>query len=101
MSVTPEPAGGTPLPDQYEIRLAGHLSRRWKTTFDGFHLLRDSDGTTVLSGPVVDQSALHGVLRKVRDLGVPLISVTRVRDGQQTVARTEFGQPSTDEIAPA
>jgi len=64
--------GGT-----YEIRLKGHLESRWADWFDGLTLTQQSDGTTVLSGSVVDQAALHGLLAKVRDLGVPLIAVRR------------------------
>ena len=63
---------------RYEIRLTGHLPPRWSTWFDGMCLTREADGTTVLRGPVVDQTALHGVLQKVRDLGLPLVSVTRL-----------------------
>ena len=63
-------------PDRYEIRVKGHLPDRWDTWFDGMTLTRRADGTTVLGGPVADQSALHGLLRKVSDLGLPLLSVT-------------------------
>ena len=65
-------------PGEYEIRLAGHLHPRWAAWFDGMSLTHDSDGTTVLSGPVVDQAALHGLLQRVRDVGLPLVSVTRI-----------------------
>ncbi len=61
---------------RYEIQLKGQLAPRWDAWFDGFTLTRPGDGTTVLSGFVIDQAALYGVLRKVADLGVPLISVT-------------------------
>ena len=61
----------------YEIRLKGHLEPRWADWFDGLSLTQESDGTTVLSGSVVDQAALHGLLGKVRDLGLPLIAVRR------------------------
>jgi hypothetical protein len=61
----------------YEIRLKGHLNARWADWFDGLSLTQESDGTTVLSGSVVDQAALHGLLGKVRDLGLPLIAVQR------------------------
>ena len=61
----------------YEIRLEGHLNARWADWFDGLSLTQESDGTTVLSGSVVDQAALHGLLGKVRDLGLPLIAVQR------------------------
>ena len=66
----------SPEPGQYEIRLDGRLHSRWAAWFDGMRLINESDGTTVLSGPVVDQAALHGLLQKVRDVGLPLISVT-------------------------
>ena len=62
---------------RYEIRLQGHLGTRWAEWFDGLSLSNDSNGTTLLVGPVTDQAALHGLLQKVRDLGVPLISVTQ------------------------
>lgn len=62
----------------YEIRLKGHLDSRWAAWFDGLSLTHDSDGTTVISGPVVDQAALHGLLHKVRDIGIPLLSITQV-----------------------
>ena len=63
---------------QYEIRLKGHLEARWAAWFGGVILTQESDGTTVIRGPVIDQAALHGLLSKVRDLGLPLIAVTRV-----------------------
>jgi hypothetical protein len=67
-------------PDRYEIRVRGHLADRWAAWFDGMTLTRQADGTTVLGGPVADQSALHGLLRKVSDLGLPLVSVTPTPD---------------------
>ena len=67
---------------QYEIRLDGHLDQRWAAWFDGLTLTRRSDGTTVLRGPVVDQAALHGLLQKVRDLGLLLVSVAQVEPDQ-------------------
>ena len=59
----------------YEIRLRGRLDPRWAAWFDGMTLTTADDGTTALRGPVTDQAALHGLLQKVRDLGVPLLSV--------------------------
>ena len=67
----------TPM-STYEIRLEGRLDDRWTTWFDGLALTHDSDGTTTLRGDVVDQAALHGLLQKLRDLGIPLISLTPV-----------------------
>lgn len=63
---------------QYDIRVKGHLDTRWAAWFGGLILTNDGDGTTVIRGPVVDQAALHGLLQKLRDMGVPLISVTQV-----------------------
>lgn len=72
------PAGRPDGPPRYEIRLKGHLEIRWAAWFDGLNLTNESDGTTALRGPVVDQAALHGLLQKLRDTGLPLLSVTRV-----------------------
>ena len=69
-------------PGRYEIRLKGHLDERWAERFEGLTLSHDSDGTTILAGLVVDQAALHGVLRKVRDLGMPLLSVVHIGPDQ-------------------
>ena len=66
--------------ESYEIRVKGHLNARWADWFDGLTLTQESDGTTVLSGSVMDQAALHGLLGKVRDLGLPLIAVHRRTD---------------------
>jgi hypothetical protein len=63
---------------RYEIRLQGHLHARWTAWFDGLTVINESDGTTLLRGDVVDQAALHGLLRKLADLGLPLLSVTQV-----------------------
>lgn len=66
----------------YQIRLKGHLDARWAAWFDGLTVRHESDGTTVLCGPIADQSALHGLLQRVRDLGLPLVSVTQVEADQ-------------------
>jgi hypothetical protein len=66
----------------YEIRLKGHLGARWTDRFEGMSITHESDGTTILSGLVVDQAALHGLLRKVRDLGLTLISVFQIDSKQ-------------------
>ncbi len=62
----------------YEIRLTGYLDDRWADWFDGLTITRDASGDTLLTGPVADQAALHGELRRVRDLGIPLVSVARI-----------------------
>src|ERR1043166_5221044 len=59
----------------YQIRLKGHLGRHWTDWFDGLTITLEDNGETLLTGPVVDQAALHGLLRKVRDLGMPLLSI--------------------------
>jgi hypothetical protein len=69
-------------PGLYEIRIKGHLDDRWAAWFGGLTLTLEDNGDTLLTGPVVDQAALHGLLRKVRDLGMPLISVIRLQPGQ-------------------
>jgi hypothetical protein len=74
-------------PGWYEIRLAGHLASRWAARFDGMTLTRQADGTTVLAGRVVDQAALHGHLLTVRDLGLPLLSVTQVDPSPTTSSK--------------
>ena len=72
------------MDEPYEIRLQGHLDARWATWFDGLDLTNESDGTTVISGPVADQAALHGLLRKVRDTGLPLLSIQHASKGRAT-----------------
>lgn len=73
-TLTPDGSGA----GRYEIRLTGHLDAHWTAWFDGLTLSSGSNGTTVISGQVVDQAALHGLLQRVRDLGLPLVSVRRV-----------------------
>jgi hypothetical protein len=63
----------------YRIRVKGHLGPQWTDWFGGMTITLEDDGETLLTGPVVDQAALHGLLGKVRDLGMPLISATRLK----------------------
>ena len=62
----------------YQIRLKGHLSHQWADWLEGLTITLDEDGDTILTGPVFDQAALHGILKKVRDLAIPLLSVNSV-----------------------
>jgi hypothetical protein len=85
----------TPAPDRseagrYEIRLAGHLDARWTDWFDGMAVTCPKDGTTVIAGQVADQAALHGVLQRVRDLGLPLLSVERVDHDSDSINDKEI-----------
>ncbi len=68
-------------PTVYQIRIKGHLGRQWTDWFGGLSITLEDNGDTVLTGPVVDQAALHGLLKKVRDLGMTLLSVNRVKPG--------------------
>lgn len=77
---------------RYEIRLVGHLDDCWADWFDGLTIIREGNGDTLLTGPVADQAALHGVLKKVRDLGMPLISVARNTDADHDHANKETNQ---------
>jgi hypothetical protein len=79
---------------QYEIRVQGHLGSRWVAWFDGLELTTEPDGTTVLRGPVVDQSSLHGLLQKLRDLAIPLVSLTRLPSAEPAEGPDVRTQPS-------
>lgn len=70
-------------PVVYEIRIAGHLSSQWSEWFAGLTVTLDADGTTRLSGPVIDQAALYGLLKKVRDTGLTLIAVNQISSKQE------------------
>jgi hypothetical protein len=77
MTHRPPPTADAAEPGRYEIRLGGRLDERWAGWFDGMTVADAGDGTTVIRGAVPDQAALHGLLQRVRDLGLSLISVTR------------------------
>ena len=74
----------------YEIRIKGHLDDRWSDWFEGLTITLEEDGNTLLTGPVVDQAALHGLLKKVRDLGMPLLSVCPLDPGQTDSVRRQI-----------
>jgi len=69
-------------PKVYQIRIEGHLDRQWTDWFDGMTITLEDNGDTLITGPVVDQAALHGLLKKVRDLGMPLLSINLVKPVQ-------------------
>jgi len=78
-------SGANHGPGRYEIRLKGHLHPRWTSWFDDMTVTNHDDGITVICGSVTDQAALHGLLNKVRDIGLPLISVVRVPANESPV----------------
>ena len=84
MSRPPGAAGPAGRPVYYEIRVRGVLDRHWSGWFDGLQVSSDAPGQTLIAGPVVDQAALHGLLAKVRDLGLPLLSVRRIGPGDDS-----------------
>jgi hypothetical protein len=77
-----EPETDPGQPTIYQIRVQSHLGSDWTDWFDGLTIALEDNGDTLLTGPVIDQAALHGLLKKVRDLGMPLLSVIRVEPGQ-------------------
>jgi hypothetical protein len=82
MSNELNPQIGPGQPMVYQIRIKGHLGRQWADWFEGLTITLENNGDTLLTGPVIDQAALHGVLNKVRDLGLPLVSVSPLEHGQ-------------------
>lgn len=86
---------GPHTPARYELRIEGHLDGHWATWFGGLTLIREDDGTTTLRGAVTDQSELHGLLAKVRDLGATLISVTPI-DAAIPDSRPPTGPPEQE-----
>ena len=81
MSNELEPKTNSDQPVVYQIRIKGHLGHQWTDWFEGLTITLEEDGDTLLTGPVVDQAALHGLLKKVRDLGMPLVSVSPLEPG--------------------
>ncbi len=79
MSATDGPARRSHELELHEIRVEGHLDERWADWLEGLRFTHESDGTTTLTGPLADQAALHGVLNRIRDLALPIVSVRRVR----------------------
>jgi hypothetical protein len=94
MSNNVSPKTGPVQPTAYQIRIKGHLGRQWTDWFGGLTITLEDNGDTLLTGPVADQAALHGLLKKVRDLGTPLVSVNRIEPNQ--AERPESGKPGDD-----
>jgi hypothetical protein len=85
---------------RYEIRLTGRLDAHWAAWFDGLTVSDETDGTTVISGAIADQAALHGVLQRVRDLGLPLVSVTRMELAEPATTGTQADTiPDTEGVS--
>ncbi len=82
MSNDPKQKSDPNQPMTYQIRIKGHLCDQWTDRFGGMTITLEENGDTLLTGPVVDQAALFGLLKKVRDLGMPLVSLTRVEPGK-------------------
>ncbi len=80
-------------PMVYQIRVKGHLGPQWTDWFGGLTITLEDNGDTLLTGPVVDQAALHGLLRKVRDLGMPLLSVIQSEKGERVYSASEGEAP--------
>ena len=96
MSNELEPTTDPGQPVVYQIRLKGHLGADWAGWFGGLTITLAEDGDTLLAGPVADQAALHGLLKKVRDLGMPLVSVSPVEPGPSTTLGT--GQADQSDV---
>jgi hypothetical protein len=73
----------------YQIRIKGYLGHQWTDWFEGLTITLEDNGETLLTGPVVDQAALHGLLKRVRDLGMPLLAVNRIQPGPADAAAVE------------
>jgi hypothetical protein len=91
-TLIPNPDRDQPL--VYQIRIEGHIGHQWADWFEGLAITLEDNGDTLLTGPVVDQAALHGLLRKVRDLGAPLLSVSSMKS-------THIGAPAVERVTAA
>jgi len=91
--------GQQPPCGRYEIRFSGHLHSRWAGWFDGLTVTDESDGTTLVEGQVADQAALHGLLRKLHDLGLPLLSVTRTVPDEPEAPAPDIRHLTTEETS--
>jgi uncharacterized protein DUF6326 len=99
MSNEPEQSTDPVGPVVYQIKVKGHLGPQWTDWFEGLPVTLEEDGNTLLTGPVADQAALHGLLKKVRDLGLPLISVTQVPLNEAHHDHTQEGDARMNTIS--
>jgi hypothetical protein len=89
MAHTPTPATGPDQPSIYHIRIKGHLGPRWEGWFGQMAITHEVNGETLMTGPIIDQAALHGMLTKIRDLGLTLLSITRAEPDQEANHRKD------------
>lgn len=89
MQNNPDPKTDTKQPMIYQIRIRGHLGAQWTSWFDGLTITLEDGGATLLSGPVMDQAALYGLLKRVRDLGMPLISLNYLEPAQSNALKSD------------
>ena len=88
---TPQPQPDSSQPIIYKIRIKGRLDSQWTDWFEGLTITLDENGDTLLTGPVVDQAALHGLLKRIRDLGIPLVSICPVSSQKDQSNRSKKG----------
>ena len=98
MSNELEPKTNSNQPVVYQIRIKGHLGHQWTDWFEGLTITLEEDGDTLLTGPVIDQAALHGLLKRVRDLGMPLVSVKSVEPGPSATLPRGTGQADGSDV---
>ena len=95
MSDKPKPNPNKREPKVYQIKIKGQLGSQWSDWFDGLTITLDKEGNTLLTGPVIDDAALHGLLKKIRDLGMPLISFIPLESGQDDPDDLEYMNESS------
>jgi hypothetical protein len=100
MSEIPAPMKAHPEPELYEIRVRGHLDTRWANRLESLTIRLEENGDTLLTGPVIDQAALHGLLKKIRDLGMPLVSVNRIQFNETHSYRSIIGENMNSSATP-
>lgn len=92
MGYTPQPQPDPPQHNVYKFRIKGHLDSQWSDWFEGLIITLQDNGETLLTGPVIDQAALHRLLKKIRDLGIPLISVCPSQSNDLGSTNSKMGE---------